>query len=243
MRADDARHQGPETRISPRSILAVAAAVLTLLLLMPAINLGLGLEGVEMATVALFGVFVVLVTAGVSIRRRHGIADGASFGLSKRDYLELHDPVTGLYRGVYISALLKREINRVERYGNGLSVLVLRIEDFSQVLISLGAEGGNVLLRGLADLVQALIRGSDLVARQSENEFLLVLTDTDPAGARGLAQRIEEAFRRYVARNGFTEFKLRLTVGVADYQDSRGSDLVILARQRLAQAAALEGSA
>jgi diguanylate cyclase (GGDEF)-like protein len=230
-------------RLSFRTVVIVAAAVILLMLVIPTIGRGVGFDGVEMAIVALFGILVVLVTAGVSVTRRHGIAAGPSMGISKRDYLELHDSATGLYRGVYISALLKREINRVERYGNGLSVMVLRIENFSRVLHSMGAEGGNVLLRGLADLVQALIRGSDIVARQSENEFLLVLTDTDPTGARGLAQRFDEAFRRWVMRNGFSEFDLRLTVGIADYFDSRGEDLVTLARQRMVLAQDVEGKA
>lgn len=230
-------------RLSLRSVMLVAAGVILLMLIIPTLGRGLGFDGPEMAIVALLGVVVVLFTAGATITRQHGVARGPSLGLSKRDYLELHDPATGLYRGVYVSGLLQREINRVERYGNGLSVMVLRIDNFARVLHSLGAEGGNVLLRGLADLVQALIRGSDIVARQSESEFLLVLTDTDPAGARGLAQRCDEAFRRWVARNGFTEFDLRLAVGIADYFDSRSEDLVTLARQRLLLGAGLEGKA
>jgi len=231
-------------RLSLRTVMAVAAAVILLMLVIPTIGRGVGFEGVEMVVVALFGILVVLFTAGVSLTRRHGVAQGPSLGLSKRDYLELHDPATGLYRGVYISALLKREINRVERHGNGLSVMLLRIENFSRVLHSMGAEGGNAVLRGLADLVQALIRGSDIVARQSENEFLLVLTDTDPAGARGLAQRFDEAFRRWVMRNGFSEFDLRLTVGIADYFGARGGDdLVTVARQNMALAGGVEGKA
>jgi diguanylate cyclase (GGDEF)-like protein len=55
-------------------------------------------------------------------------------------------------------------------------------------------------LRALAEALDECKRSSDLAARFGGDEFVVVLTHTDRAGARGFISRVEEELRRPVMR-------------------------------------------
>jgi diguanylate cyclase (GGDEF)-like protein len=101
---------------------------------------------------------------------------------------------------------------------------------------SLGHTGGDVVLRQIAQLLQAKLRNSDLVVRFGGDEFLLILPDTDDAGVQLLNARMKESLADWSRRSGMTEFNLRFAIGSARYtQDRPLDDLLKAAEQRLQQ--------
>lgn len=121
--------------------------------------------------------------------------------LAKNRELAVHDDLTGTYNRRHIIALLETERQRALRTGRGFCLCLMDLDHFKRVNDSLGHLAGDDVLRHFAERVMREIRALDLIGRDgadsSENfgryggeEFLLVLPETDMAGARICAERI-----------------------------------------------------
>jgi diguanylate cyclase (GGDEF)-like protein len=76
-----------------------------------------------------------------------------------------------------------------------LSVILCDIDHFKRVNDTHGHAAGDAVLNHFAALLQAMTRdASDSVIRYGGEEFLVVLPQTDLAGAQALAERIRAAF-------------------------------------------------
>jgi len=89
---------------------------------------------------------------------------------------------------------LELEFARAARSGAPLSLLMLDVDYFKRYNDTYGHVAGDACLRQLAQtLKDNLVRPADLAARYGGEEFVALLPDTDPAGARMVAERIREA--------------------------------------------------
>jgi diguanylate cyclase (GGDEF)-like protein len=106
------------------------------------------------------------------------------------------DPLTGCYnRRILQRGLLDAELARLRRYGSALSVILCDIDHFKRINDTYGHAAGDRVLDLFAGLLQGMTRESvDSVIRYGGEEFLVVLPQTDLAGAQALAERIRAAF-------------------------------------------------
>jgi len=106
------------------------------------------------------------------------------------------DPLTGCQnRRVLERGLLEAELTRTRRYGSALSVILCDIDHFKRVNDTHGHAAGDQVLSQFAGLLQSMVRETvDSVIRYGGEEFLIVLPETELAGAHGLAERIRQAF-------------------------------------------------
>jgi len=191
----------------------------------------------------LFGVIALLVLVNFYLAQRNAVIRGLEQELVQQKIeaelnreLALQDPVTEVYNRRYLRVMLSKEISRVKRMGKSLAVMLVDITGFRRVNESLGHTGGDVVLRQIAQLLQAKLRNSDLVVRFGGDEFLLILPDTDDAGVQILSTRMKESLADWSRRSGMTEFNLRFAIGSARYtQDRPLDDLLKSAEQRLQQ--------
>jgi len=189
----------------------------------------------------LFGVIALLVLVNFYLAQKDAVIRGLEQELVHQKIeaelnreLALQDPVTEVYNRRYLRVMLSKEISRVKRLGKSLAVMLVDITGFRRVNESLGHTGGDVVLRQIAQLLQAKLRNSDLVVRFGGDEFLLILPDTDDAGVQLLSARMKESLADWSRRSGMTEFNLRFAIGSARYtQDRPLDDLLKSAEQRL----------
>ena len=144
--------------------------------------------------------------------------DAAALALDNaqvRAALELQaqtDSLTGLYNHRYFHERLRSELNRASRTHDSIAVLMLDIDDFKRVNDIHGHGVGDVLLVELADLLQDIMRGSDVVCRLGGEEFGVIMASCDAGDALGLARRI-------VDKLAATEFapagRLSVSIGIA----------------------------
>lgn len=106
------------------------------------------------------------------------------------------DPLTGCHnRRVLQRGLLDAELARSRRYGSALSVILCDIDHFKRINDTYGHAAGDGVLGEFAALLRSMTRETvDSVIRYGGEEFLVVLPQTDLAGAQALAERIREAF-------------------------------------------------
>ncbi|MGJ9418059.1 GGDEF domain-containing protein [Massilia sp. CMS3.1] len=106
------------------------------------------------------------------------------------------DPLTGCHnRRVLQGGLLDAELARAHRYGSALSVILCDIDHFKRINDTHGHAVGDQVLVEFAGLLRSMARAAvDSVIRYGGEEFLIVLPQTELAGAHALADRIREAF-------------------------------------------------
>ncbi len=102
------------------------------------------------------------------------------------------DDLTGLSNKRRFRELLTKEAARAERFTHDLSLLMLDIDDFKQVNDTYGHLQGDAVLRGVAEAIAGESRGIDEPARYGGEEFVIVLPETDIAGAAEVGERIRE---------------------------------------------------
>ena len=118
------------------------------------------------------------------------------------------DPLTGCHnRRVLERGLLEAELARTRRYGSALSVILCDIDHFKRINDTHGHAAGDQVLSEFAGLLQSMAREAvDSVIRYGGEEFLIVLPQTDLAGAQALAERIREAFANASTSLGSSTF-------------------------------------
>lgn len=100
------------------------------------------------------------------------------------------DALTGLMnRRAFLEAIAKEKRN--ERLP--LAVAILDVDHFKRVNDTKGHEAGDVVLKGVAEVLRKMARRSDLVARWGGEEFVVALAQTADAGARVAAERLRRA--------------------------------------------------
>jgi diguanylate cyclase (GGDEF)-like protein len=109
--------------------------------------------------------------------------------------LSLTDPLTGLWNYRYLQVSMHREIERSVRFDRPLAVLAVDLDRFKEVNDAHGHPAGDAVLAEVARRLRAEVREVDLLFRQGGEEFVLLLPETDLAGAEHAAERICVALR------------------------------------------------
>jgi len=102
------------------------------------------------------------------------------------------DQLTKIYNRVKFEKELKKEINRVERYKNKLSLIMFDIDHFKKVNDNYGHDVGDRVLIEMTNIVNEKIRKTDIFARWGGEEFMILTPNTSLSFAIKLAERIRE---------------------------------------------------
>ena len=121
------------------------------------------------------------------------------------------DPLTRVANRRALDDALRRELSRAQRSGKPLSLLLLDLDGLKAINDTLGHAAGDRALRAVARCARRAVRRCDLVARIGGDEFAVLLTETDAAGAHAIGQRI----RVKLAATSADGLPLRLSLGVA----------------------------
>ena len=144
------------------------------------------------------------------------------------------DALTGLLNRHALYRILEQEMERSVRYGNPFSIIIFDVDHFKKVNDTHGHLVGDVVLKGLAELVGNTIRQVDYLGRWGGEEFLLILPDTDREHAALLAERICSIVKEH--RFGLLE-NITASFGVTCYQPGQNlEDLIHFADSAMYQA-------
>src|SRR4051794_19931199 len=133
-----------------------------------------------------------------------------------------YDELTGVANRRFAVRQLHALLSRARRHEHDLSLILLDADRFKALNDRHGHGAGDEVLRGLARRLCGRVREEDVVARFGGEEFLVILPDTDAAGAATAAEDLREA----VAAQPFSVGRFALPVTVsAGWATWRGESL------------------
>jgi diguanylate cyclase (GGDEF)-like protein len=134
--------------------------------------------------------------------------------------MSITDGLTGLWNYRYFTMNFAKEIERAARFRRPLALLLLDLDKFKAVNDAHGHQRGDSVLIELATRVSAEIREVDTFARYGGEEFVLVLPETDAAGAGQAAERVCQVVRhRAFGHEGEEPLRITVSVGVAVFPE------------------------
>jgi diguanylate cyclase (GGDEF)-like protein len=127
-------------------------------------------------------------------------------------FLAHHDALTGLTNRPYLIEQLEKALAVLPVRGGSLAVHFIDLDRFKEVNDTLGHDGGDFLLKTVAERLRAVIRVDDVVARLGGDEFVVVQSGvSDNHQAKDFAARIILALTAPIQ---FKEHELRATVSI-----------------------------
>lgn len=103
-------------------------------------------------------------------------------------YLADHDPLTALLNRRAFRIQLDSYVSFAARYGGRGAMMIIDIDGLKAVNDRLGHQQGDNLIRRVATVLRERVRGTDIVARLSGDEFAVLVPQTDVEGAVQLGE-------------------------------------------------------
>lgn len=158
------------------------------------------------STVALpFSIFVFLLLA------RSDMAAGHFRLLSRTDHL------TGLLnKGAFIDTLEDRS-KKHSGTMDSRALLTIDLDHFKQINDAYGHDGGDAVLRQIADLFHSSLRAHDVVARLGGEEFAIALSRSTARETWDVAQRLCQKVEQNIFEYEGQEIRLTISIGIVCY--------------------------
>lgn len=124
----------------------------------------------------------------------------------------IRDALTGLYNRRFFDERIDIELARARRNGHAVAFLMCDLDHFKSINDSRGHQIGDEVLKAVANVIMAATRGSDMVVRWGGDEVVIVLSETNEAGGRIVADRIRRAVCRLSEAR---DIRFDISIGIA----------------------------
>ncbi len=172
-------------------------------------------------------------------RYRLGLEEAQKKIIEQKKVLEkisITDGLTGLYNRRHLKTILQQEFERSKRYGTDLSIIMLDLDHFKNVNDTHGHTFGDHVLREFSRQISCSIRSSDFAFRFGGEEMLIILTQTNIAGAKKTAENIRCQLNAKPIEDTNHSAMVTVSIGVASYhqhQPKTQNDLIAFADKAL----------
>lgn len=102
------------------------------------------------------------------------------------------DQLTRIANRRHLTSVLEYEVERMQRFGGCLAIIMLDIDHFKSINDRFGHPAGDSVLVGVGSILAGHIRAVDTAGRWGGEEFLVVCPETGATGAAQLAELIRQ---------------------------------------------------
>lgn len=132
-------------------------------------------------------------------------------------YLSTHDELTGLPNRAALRQLVNQAIELARRYERRFALMIVNVDHLARMNHRFGRDGGDQLLREVAQRLRKPLRASDIVARLDGDEFAVLAHElAAPEQAETVARKVLLAVNDPMRHEGET-FRITACAGVATY--------------------------
>lgn len=128
------------------------------------------------------------------------------------------DGLTGVQNRIALDQSLGRELASAQRHQTELSLIIIDIDHFKSINDRFGHSRGDLALQTTTNIIRSCLRNSDQIFRYGGEEFVVLLTHTEPLGTYILAERIRQAMAQGDHLIGDIRIPITLSIGFATMQ-------------------------
>lgn len=127
------------------------------------------------------------------------------------------DGLTGIFNRRFFELRMSEELDRAQRFGAGMAVIMVDIDHFKRLNDEFGHLIGDEVLRQVSSIFHQQLRKIDVVCRYGGEEFAILLSQTNPVHAVTVADKL----RVIVEERQFPGVPRPVTIsaGAASYPD------------------------
>jgi len=124
------------------------------------------------------------------------VADICATAIQNAHYVErvkqlaFLDGLTGIFNRRYFELRIAEEIERARRFGGGMAVIMIDIDNFKRLNDEFGHLLGDEVLRQISSIFNQQLRKIDVVCRYGGEEFAILLSQTDAEHALSVAEKL-----------------------------------------------------
>lgn len=153
------------------------------------------------------------------------------------------DELTGLPNHRHMRTLVAQEHLRCTRSGQSFCLALLDVDRLKAVNEAHGYACGDAVLRAVAQDILRHVRGSDVLARWSGGVFMLMMSDTHAALARGGLERVLERLADLRVAHGDATVAVTLSAGLGEHHAGEAMAQTLERAERALQEAKTHGGA
>lgn len=133
------------------------------------------------------------------------------------------DPLTGMNNRLSLDAIAEKYMQRAQRQGMPLSVMLFDLDHFKRINDEFGHQVGDRVLSEVAVRIDRIIRGDDVAFRFGGEEFLALLPGASLEQAERVAERLRAAIGDEPVEVGEHRLNLTASFGVVQYMPGKES--------------------
>lgn len=127
--------------------------------------------------------------------------------------LKERDLVTDLYNRTWFTSLLERAADEAVGGKRNHVLLLIEPDNFANLLTSVGAGQGDLLLADLAKAITAVLGEHDIAARYSDHQFAILTPAGNLEAGNALAERLRQRISDHIFEVGQNSVSLTLSIG------------------------------
>jgi len=127
----------------------------------------------------------------------------------------IYDNKTKLYTHAYFMKKLEEELQRIKRYNNKISILMIDIDFFKKINDTFGHIAGDIILEEFAKIIINEIRNVDIAARFGGEEFIVLLTECSEENAFNVSERIRKKIENTKIKYSDSLINATISIGVS----------------------------
>jgi diguanylate cyclase (GGDEF)-like protein len=129
----------------------------------------------------------------------------------------IRDLLTGLFTRDYFDEIIGRELERSRRSGVAVSVLSVVLANRAWLVTNAGEDGADSAVMAMAKLLQSNVRPVDMVFRWDEDEFIVLLSETDLGACNRKVQQLAGLFRPWREGAGPVAKPVKVRIGASTH--------------------------
>ncbi len=167
-----------------------------------------------------------------------GPARLASAGGQDIERLAVLDNLTELLNTRSFVKELKDEIHRSQRYRRPLSLCMVSIDRFAELVEEHGPLTSDAVLRVVAGVVRQTVRDKDIAAVFSEHEIAVIFPETTTAEAAVIAEQLRDRIGTQAISHNWQQLTITASLGLASFPNHAPDYEELIARTLQAMAVA-----
>ena len=152
------------------------------------------------------------------------LAESAQHAIEEQRKKAMHDSLTGLPNREAYQQRLKQEVERINRYGGKLSLMVCDVDLFKRINDSYGHLAGDKVLKIIARSLQRTLRDTDFIARFGGEEFVILMPETSARDAKNVAEKLRQKIESSPFNFKKEPVQITVSFGLSEFAQNESAD-------------------